>query len=546
MYANSPFVGTADMLMSVTIGSYMFETGPTGRSRMSICDDAPGGLCWNSHAPPADVLRVDSEGVVQKAGPDLGPISGSMLIELDGGSTSAFTSADWPESLPPLELFQTRSFHLSLGSVDVWGSLVSGPGPATALPVAVAHWKLDESGGSVAHEETGDHHGNAYGSPVWQPSGGKLGGALLFDGINDYVDCGTFNPSAATGQLTVCLWAKWNGLNGSYQGLIGKRDSFYNQQMMWQIEATNVTGNLTFKQSDDPGIGASAPPIGQWMHVAATFDGTTARLYLNGIQSSSAAFSLGSGAAAQVVFGACEKNGGNPFNGALDDVRLYDEALSDEQIQAVMAGGVAEPTDAGPEPGGLLAHWALDEASGRIAYDGVGGFDGFLIGGPLWQPSGGKVGGALDFDGSDDVVATDFVLNPADGPFSVFAWVRGGASGGVILSQEGSAGGVDWLLADSAGGRLKTDLAGGTGRLGGSLSSTKVITDGRWHEVGFVWDGANRTLYVDGVAVAEDKQTQLGGSTGGMNIGAGKNLDAGTYWSGLIDDVRIYNGAVKP
>jgi len=64
--------------------------------------------------------------------------------------------------------------------------------------------------------------------------------------------------------------------------------------------------------------------------------------------------------------------------------------------------------------------------------------------------------------------------------------------------------------------------------------------------VGFLWDGSQRILYVDDLEVAKGTQTQLACSTGGLYIGAGKNLDAGSFFSGLIDDVRIYNRAVTP
>ncbi|MHC4677299.1 MAG: LamG-like jellyroll fold domain-containing protein [Planctomycetota bacterium] len=78
------------------------------------------------------------------------------------------------------------------------------------------------------------------------------------------------------------------------------------------------------------------------------------------------------------------------------------------------------------------------------------------------------------------------------------------------------------------------------------LLSQTVITDGQWHRVGFVWDGLYRALYVDDTLVAEDAQPGLTGSLGGLNIGCGNDLTAGTFFSGLIDDVRIYNRAVKP
>ena len=80
------------------------------------------------------------------------------------------------------------------------------------------------------------------------------------------------------------------------------------------------------------------------------------------------------------------------------------------------------------------------------------------------------------------------------------------------------------------------------------MGSPSVITDGHWHHVGLIWDGARRILYVDEAEVARDEKP-LGGlaaSISGLYIGAGAKLAAGTFWSGLIDDVRIYNRAVKP
>jgi hypothetical protein len=64
--------------------------------------------------------------------------------------------------------------------------------------------------------------------------------------------------------------------------------------------------------------------------------------------------------------------------------------------------------------------------------------------------------------------------------------------------------------------------------------------------VGLTWDGSNRILYVDDLEVAKDTQAQLGGSSEGLYIGAGKNLESGSFFSGLIDDVRIYDRAVTP
>ena len=190
----------------------------------------------------------------------------------------------------------------------------------------------------------------------------------------------------------------------------------------------------------------------------------------------------------------------------------------------------------------LLAHWKLDEADGVVAADSTGANDGTLVGNPLWQPAGGKLGGALQLDGIDDYVRTPFVADPGKQAFSVFAWVKGGGPGQVIVSQTDWA---NWLMAGAATGELTTELKE-FGRTGKSLASAVVITDGTWHRVGLSWDGSNRILYVDDVEVAKDTQAELRSSSGGLYIGAGKNLGATTFWSGLIDDVRVYDRAVKP
>jgi hypothetical protein len=71
-----------------------------------------------------------------------------------------------------------------------------------------------------------------------------------------------------------------------------------------------------------------------------------------------------------------------------------------------------------------------------------------------------------------------------------------------------------------------------------------VITDGKWHRIALVWDGADRILYVDGKEVARDPQPDISVADGKFIIGAGSTT--GTGWSGLIDDVRIYSRVVRP
>jgi len=201
-------------------------------------------------------------------------------------------------------------------------------------------------------------------------------------------------------------------------------------------------------------------------------------------------------------------------------------------------------------PPELVAFWKLDETEGSVAQNSVSDNDGIVHGDALWQPAGGKKAGALQFDGINDYIGTDFVLNPADGPFSAFAWVKGGAPGQAIISQtDGPNGtGETWLGADTLEGKLMTGLRS-PGQRGPTppMVSDAVITNGEWHHVGLVVSEYQaRELYADGMRVAFDTQpVKLPSSDGGLYFGADKALGASTFFSGLIDDVRIYNVALS-
>jgi N-acetylneuraminic acid mutarotase len=195
----------------------------------------------------------------------------------------------------------------------------------------------------------------------------------------------------------------------------------------------------------------------------------------------------------------------------------------------------------------MVAHWMLDETEGDIAFDNASENDAMVMGDPVWQPDGGRVEGALLFDGTNAYVQTPFVLNPKEGAFSAFVWIKGGVPGQVILSQ---AEGSNWLGADPVEGTLMTQLTQPEGRFGlptPALVSDVVVTDGLWHEIGLVWDGSDRILYIDGIEVARDFLSEgMKGQETGLTLGAAEDLAEGSFWSGLIDDVRIYDRAIVP
>jgi hypothetical protein len=216
----------------------------------------------------------------------------------------------------------------------------------------------------------------------------------------------------------------------------------------------------------------------------------------------------------------------------------FGDGVVDMQDMAVLtryaSGKVVDPT--------LVACWELDEKDGADVSDSAGTYPAHLVGNPVWQPEGGAVGGALELDGVDDCVMVTFQSALYQRAMSVLAWVKGGRPGQVIFSQQGYA---NWLAAEKSTGELMTDVRAAT-RSGCPLCSKAIITDGQWHRVALVWDGGIRTLYVDGVPVAADVQDSPKNPYADLAIGAGKDLAPGTFWSGLIDEVRIYSRVVKP
>ena len=298
----------------------------------------------NSHTLDTDILELPMEQWLHVA---LTWDSGRYVVYVDGEevSSGAYTGLSeihpianigndgclWPyESFAGL-LDEVRLYDHALNADEILYLLYPEP-----IECLIAHWKLDEIEGAIAYDSIGDNDGILYGNPIWQPMGGMLGGALEFDGDNDYVDCGTFNPSDATGQLSICLWAKWNGLNGRYQGLIGKRNSWNVNNMMWQLETSHISGNVMFEREGYAGVAGGILTEGDWEHWCVTFDGATAIIYRMGEEVNRGAFSFGSKTDAQVVLGG--SNAANPFNGALDDVRIYDCALNAAEILVTMEG----------------------------------------------------------------------------------------------------------------------------------------------------------------------------------------------------------------
>ncbi|MEK7067460.1 MAG: LamG-like jellyroll fold domain-containing protein, partial [Patescibacteria group bacterium] len=188
-------------------------------------------------------------------------------------------------------------------------------------------------------------------------------------------------------------------------------------------------------------------------------------------------------------------------------------------------------------------HWGFDETSGTSASDSSGnGRSGNLRNGPAWI-SGGKVGGALSFDGIDDYVyanlpASDFINN-----ISISIWVKTGSASQSILGFTNNLP-IGWvhdkeLFIDAAGKVNFRFYPQGT------IQSTLSINDGNWHHIAALYALDNSMqMYIDSIPQALLSAQGQSASYGGYFTVGIQSQDYG-YFNGIIDEVKIFNYALS-
>ena len=311
-------------------------------------------------------------------------------------------------------------------------------------------------------------------------SSGGLNNALNFDGVNDYV---SVNSSAAlniTSNLSLSAWVYRNS-SGKYDCIIGK-DNYAgnNGYSLWIYDDDKLTlrfGNSRIYKS------STSIPSGTWVHVAGTFDGTNAKLYINGTLDSSYPASAPTSNSGGLYLGTPQDAVGNPlfnFSGTLEDIRIWNIALTQSAIQSSMnnellgnesglvayysfnqgiAGGdntgISTITDKTANAfNGTLTNFTKNGASSNFvngkflssiissglvlhldagnasSYPGSGttwtdlsgnGYNGTLTNGPTYSSSNG---GSIVFDGTDDVATLGNILNIGLNSWTLSCWVK--------------------------------------------------------------------------------------------------------------------------
>jgi len=191
----------------------------------------------------------------------------------------------------------------------------------------VAHWPLDDGSETVAVDSAGGSDGEVHGA-AW--CDGILGGALRFDGVDDYVDCGVHVGEV----MSLSLWVYPESLSGIRALACESGYSLYDNNLRFEIRS----GRVRYCFADGVGeqvymCGATDPNNYEWSHLAVTRDGTEAAVYLNGVKGASAPYDFAprAGSSSLTVGGSCPD--AEAFKGRIDDVRLYERALSEEEIR---------------------------------------------------------------------------------------------------------------------------------------------------------------------------------------------------------------------
>jgi hypothetical protein len=219
----------------------------------------------------------------------------------------------------------------------------------------VGYWKFDEGSGKVAADSSGyGNNGTLNGDPQWVA--GQLGGALDFDGGTDYVEIPHDDSLSITDEITISAWTNMRS-NASGEMAIVSKGGWAANDLPYEL--TETPGNVIFWQFyNDAGrdtCSPDSPPVNEWHHIAATYDGTIFKCYIDGELAEEWEYAGKMPENTASVTIGMRSRGGTYFNGMIDEVAIFNQALTEEEIPGLMLGigGFGPASQPSPADGSL-------------------------------------------------------------------------------------------------------------------------------------------------------------------------------------------------
>jgi len=377
--------------------------------------------------------------------------------------------------------------------------------------------------------------------------------SLYLNGNGQYVNCGNPDQFNSLGALTVEAWILPSDFKAqSHMNTIVAKTIWSNDYSHgWTLRYGSENGSLNFNVGCGVGnswfdcIADNALTLGVWQHVAATYDGSNIKLYVNGTEIASQAFVGGiTNADIDLCIGTI-LNALDPrfMTGQVDEVRIWNVARTASEISSNMNQSVSGAN--------LVAYYKMSNGSGSTLTDDSGnGHNAELSGSPTWAvdllPDY-----SLQLNGDGQYVncgsSTDFNFSTA---LSVEAWIyptdfKDQEHLNTIVAK------TDWSNEHSYGWTLRYgsdnetlnfNIGGGGGISWIDCRAEGVLTLNTWQHVAGTYDGSNIKLYVNGAEVATTPFAgSISNSSRELCIGTILNSDDPRYMTGQVDEVRIWN-----
>jgi hypothetical protein len=200
----------------------------------------------------------------------------------------------------------------------------------------VGWWKFDETQGATVGDSSGNHHdGTVVGNANWTQ--GRIGGAIDLNGHDNFVRIADKSAFDFAGNATVACWVRMRGVPAEWTAIVTKGDTAWRlstsgSEMKFHFAVQSWQGGQAFVN------GATTVSANEWHHVAGVYDGSVVKLYLDGRLDGTAPWNQGIGRNDfDVLIGENAELKDRGFDGLIDDVRVYNYALSDNEIKALIA-----------------------------------------------------------------------------------------------------------------------------------------------------------------------------------------------------------------